>query len=854
MHRQPQLALSLGTAAFAVSFLVWGLMAPLAPQFQAQYGLTNTQVSILIAAPVLLGSVGRIPIGLLTDRWGGRRVFSALLVAQTVPLILAGAADGYGSLLLAAVFLGLAGAAFAVGVPFVSRWYPPQRQGLALGIYGAGNIGTALAALLATRLAAAFGTPWAFWALVPAVVVMAALFYGLGTDAPGPRPAGSGLVAALAAPRAWMLSICYFVTFGGFVAFGGYLTKLYVDVFALPRTDAAAGAALFVLVATAARPLGGWLADRVGGRAGLAAAFAAIAGAAVLLSLAPPLPWFRWVVLLLGAGFGLGNGAVFKLVPQLFPGRTGAVTGLVGAMGGLGGFFPPLLMGLFRDRLGTYTPGFTLLAAAAAAAWLLVPALSPPPAPWRLPRTDEAAARLERLFLERATAGAILVVGGLALAVYLGSGRLLHFDPALYGYAVATLVATFGLVLRVTAWLMRPATRRLLTRLVQLAGRRVVRLAQTPLPVPAGVGARRSGVPHPGGWVEAVRRQQERARRVAATPGGDPGLAPERRGGSEPQRGGGAAAAKAPPQRGDPGTAAQQPGPPAAGRPGLRAAWAMTVRHLLLNRFIFRRTGWRGLQHFLLMWGVIGSFAITLPLVFGWFRFDAVDEARYRVVLLGLPLFTMPVQGWLSGLFYHALSFFAVLTLAGTAMALVRRLWRKEARVDQRVEYDLFPLYLLLAVTVSGLALTVSHTWLAGASYPLLALSHQLTVVGLLLYLPFGKLWHVPLRVGNVATAVYHEVGAHLGEQPCVRCRKLYATRLQVRDVTEVLAETGLHLLAPDGRTYLHEYCPECRRVLRGLLYSRRQPRPGELGAEQPLVTPAQLPQAPGSVPPHLRA
>lgn len=818
-RREPGRALALGTTALAVSFVSWGLIGPLAPQIQSQFRLTNSQVSMLIAAPVLLGSLGRIPLGLLTDRWGGRRVFSLLLAGQAVPLALAGLAPGFGSFLAAAVLLGLGGAAFAVGVPFVSRWYPPDRQGLALGVYGLGNIGTGVAAVLAPWLAGAVGMRLAFWALIPMVLAAAAVFYRWGHDAPGRPTAPGGLAWVLGQPGAWLLCLFYFVTFGGFVAFGGYLPKLYADLFGLSRTAAGTGAAAFVLLATACRPLGGWLADRVGGRAALAGALAAVTGAAVWLSLAPALAGFRAAALVLGTGLGLGNGAVFKLVPELFPGRTGAVTGLVGAVGGLGGFFPPLLMGALGDRLGTYTPGFTLLAVTAAGVWLLLPALAPPPAPWRLPPTDRAAAELERRFLARAVPGGALAVAALLLAIYLGSGRLMHFDPALYGYAVATVIAALGVVLRVTAWLMRPAARTLLVRLVQLAGRRVAQRVGRVSPVAAGVGRRPAGEPHPGGWVAAGDRHAHP--RLSATPGGDPGLEPERH-----AEAAGAGSGPGPRRR--------------AGRPGLRAAAATLIHNWALNRFIFRRTWWRGTQHFFLMWGVLGSFAITVPLVFGWLHFEAVDESHYRVVAMGAPVLTMPVRGWLSGMFFHALSAFGVLTLIGAGMALWRRLRDKDARVDQRVEYDLFPLYLLLAVTVTGLALSVSHLWLAGAAYPFISVVHQVTVVALLLYLPFGKFWHVPLRLGSVAAEVYHEVGAHLGEQPCARCGKVYATRMQIRDVTGVMAETGLHLLAPDGRTYLHEYCPECRRVLRALLYTRRPPLPEERGAADPLPLPEQ--------------
>ncbi len=801
-HRSGALrALVLSTIALSVSFLTWTLLSPLAPGFQAAYGLSHTQISLVIAAPVLLGALGRIPLGALTDRYGGRRMFTAILALQAVPLLLMGFTGGYSALLGVAVLLGLGGAAFAAGIPLVARWFPPESQGLALGIYGMGNIGSALAALAAPRIAAAYGWPWVFWSFVPVTLLLAVVFYTMVRDAPGspprqapPRP------AALGRPLAWLFSFWYFITFGGFVAFGGYLPKLYTDLYQLTRAEAGLWASVFVIGATVIRPLGGWLADRVGGKQVMTGTLFGIAGLAALLTLALPLQPFRLVILGLGLLCGLGNGAVFKLVAQYFPDQTGAVTGLVGAIGGLGGFSPPLIMGALQDRLGTYTPAFALLAGAAAVGWLLVGALAEQPAPWQRPREQAALLRLEQVFASRAAMNAFLVTGVLAVLIYVGTDSLHHFDPALYGYAISAIVATIGLTIRITAWFMRPATRTLALRMAGQLLRKVNRRPGVANPIPTGVGRWFEGRHHPGGYLEARAH-------LPPVRGGDPGLQPER---EQP--------------RGKPG------------RPGLAAAGSTLVHNILLNRFIFRRGYWRGMQHFLLMWGVLGSFAITIPLVFGWLHFEAVGERYYTVVVFGQALFTMPVHGLLAGLIYHGLSTFAVLTLVGLTMAIMRRLLDKDARVDQRVEYDLFPLYLLLAVTVTGLLLTVSHVWLGGWGYPLISVVHQITVVFLLLYLPFGKLFHIPMRPLAMAADVYHEVGAHEGLLACARCRKIYATKQQIRDVVAVLRESGQSLLAADGRTYLAEYCPECRRVIRGVLYSRRLLRPEEAGAAQPLI------------------
>jgi MFS transporter, NNP family, nitrate/nitrite transporter len=356
-------ALALATLAFAVCFAVWGLISPLAPLFRDQYGLSTVEVGFLVAVPVILGSVARIPLGLLTDGFGGRAVFTALMLFLLAPLVLAGLTTSFATLLAVAFFLGLAGASFAVGVPFVVRWFPPERQGMALGVYGMGNIGTAVAALAAPSLASGFGWPVAFWGLLPVVLAMAALFWLLGRDAPGPRPSGSlaARLAPLRRPMAWVLSLFYFVTFGGFVAISVYLPTFLVDAYGLARGDAAARTAGFVVLATLMRPIGGVLSDRWGGARILNVGFLAVALLAIVLAFQPGMLVITVAFLGIAASLGLGNGAVFKLVAAAFPRETGTVTGLVGAAGGLGGFFPPILMGAVRDATGAYAIGFMLL-------------------------------------------------------------------------------------------------------------------------------------------------------------------------------------------------------------------------------------------------------------------------------------------------------------------------------------------------------------------------------------------------------------------------------------------------------------------------------------------------------------
>ena len=311
--------------------------------------MTTTQISVVIATPVILGSLFRIPIGLLTDRFGGRAVFTALMLVLIVPVL----------------FIGLAGSSFAVGVPFVNKWFPPHMQGLVLGIYGMGNIGSAIAAYAAPAIAAFYGWQWAFWVFILPLAAMAVVFWLLGRDAPatGPRPsvtAGISLFRREVMP--WVLSLFYFLTFGGFVALGIYLPKLLVDLFGFTPTGAGLRAAGFVVLATLARPVGGWLADRIGGSRTLAIVFAVVPVTALVMSLQPGPGLFRLAVLTTAVLLGVGNGAVFKLVAAYYPDKTGAVTGVVGAAGGLGGFFPPLVLGVVRDATGSYALGFILLA------------------------------------------------------------------------------------------------------------------------------------------------------------------------------------------------------------------------------------------------------------------------------------------------------------------------------------------------------------------------------------------------------------------------------------------------------------------------------------------------------------
>jgi NNP family nitrate/nitrite transporter-like MFS transporter len=358
-----RLQLALGTGAFAFCFAVFGSVSAMMPILKKNLNLDPVQVSIAIAIPVLLGSLGRIPLGMLTDRYGGRLIFSIVMACSIAPSILMGWVSEYWQLIACGFFIGIALASFSVGVGFVSGWYSAQKQGTALGIYGAGNIGQSLAAFGSPLLASALGFRWGFWTFGLALAVWLAVFVLKSENAPRRAPAKSvrEMLRPLADRMSWVLSLYYFLTFGGFVAMSIYLPTFLTDMFNLTPQDAGMRTAGFVVLATAMRPVGGMLADRIGGKKILMWVFPATAAMAVFMA-CPLMSTFTIGALGMAAAIGLGNGAVFKLVPEYFPQSVGSVTGLVGAAGGLGGFFPPLVLGAIRQSTGGFTWGFVLLA------------------------------------------------------------------------------------------------------------------------------------------------------------------------------------------------------------------------------------------------------------------------------------------------------------------------------------------------------------------------------------------------------------------------------------------------------------------------------------------------------------
>lgn len=346
---------------FDVSFMIWVLIGALGVFIAQEFALSATLKGLVVAIPILAGSLLRLPAGVAVARFGPRRVGAIGLVLTAVPL-LAGwlGAASLGGLVVVGLLLGVAGASFAVALPLASRWYPPRLQGLVMGIAGAGNSGTVVAAFLAPRLAERVGWHGVFGlALVPLALAFA-VYALLAKDSPT-QPAARPLreyLAVLRTADVWWFNLFYMVTFGGFVGLASFLPIFFHDQYGVSRVTAGNLTALCVLLGSFLRPVGGALADRFGGLRVLTILFAAVGVAMVGVGALPGLPMTTFLLCAGMSGLGMGNGSVFQLVPQRFRDEIGVVTGLVGAAGGLGGFLLPFLIGLLKDRAGSYGIGF----------------------------------------------------------------------------------------------------------------------------------------------------------------------------------------------------------------------------------------------------------------------------------------------------------------------------------------------------------------------------------------------------------------------------------------------------------------------------------------------------------------
>ena len=369
------LMLAVATIGFAVNFWAWALLSPLGPRFKDGLGLSSLQQALLVAVPVIVGSLGRIPVGALTDRFGGRVMMPIVSAAAIGPVLFIGLLghDSLAALLIGGFFLGIGGTAFAVGVPFVSAWFPPAQRGAAIGIFGAGMGGTAISALTTVKLVKAHGVETPFLITAGVLAAYAVLAAVVMRDAPGRQaptlPLTRRLAATLRLPLTWQASALYALAFGGYVAFSVYLPTYLKTGYSLAPDDAANRMAGFVLLAVVMRPIGGWLSDRIGSVRVITGALTVVVAGAAVQAFSPDLaPLGTIAFLAMAAALGAASGAVFALVAERAPaGTVGAVTGVVGAAGGLGGFVPPLLLGVLYGQYGSYGAGLALLSAVALA-------------------------------------------------------------------------------------------------------------------------------------------------------------------------------------------------------------------------------------------------------------------------------------------------------------------------------------------------------------------------------------------------------------------------------------------------------------------------------------------------------
>ena len=350
---------------FDVSFMVWVILGPLGPFIGEAFKLSATQKGFLTAVPLLGGSFFRPILGWSTERFGGRRTGLVGLTLTLVPLVIAWHfANSFASFLGLGLLLGIAGASFAAALPLASSWYPPEHQGLAMGIAGAGNSGTLMATLFAPRLAQAFGWRTVFaLAAIPVVLVWLFFFFN-AKDSPAPRRVRkwSEYASLLTIGDTGWFCFLYSLTFGGFVGLASYLSIFFHDQYHLTKVQAGDFTTFVVLFGSFLRPVGGVLSDCLGGYRML---LVLLGGACLCLGLIGTLPPVMLAAAFLAAAMGMlgmGNGSIFQLLPQRFPDRVGIMTGIVGAAGGFGGFLLPAVLGFMKDRTGSFGTGFAILA------------------------------------------------------------------------------------------------------------------------------------------------------------------------------------------------------------------------------------------------------------------------------------------------------------------------------------------------------------------------------------------------------------------------------------------------------------------------------------------------------------
>lgn len=358
--------------ASMIGFWGWTMIGPLAKYYTETYGLTEGQRSLLIATPVIVGALARIPVGALTDRYGGRIMFTIMLTLTGSMVLVTGLVGQMGNftlLLLAAFFLGIGGSIFAVGIPFASAWFEPHRKGLATGIFGMGMVGTACAAFFNPRMLNAFGYFETHLIMSAAALIYAVIVWLVIRDSPvmkarTPEPIMPKIVSVSKKLITWQLCFIYAVIFGAFVAFSNFLSTYMQNIYGYEAVAGGTFAAMFAVCAVLARPFGGVAADKFGGKLTTIIVFTAMAGLAVLIAFEPANTTINTLLHIVMAVFvGFGTGTIYGWLGKVVrPQDTGTVSGLVSAAGGLGGYFPPLIMGAVYTAHHNYFWGLMALA------------------------------------------------------------------------------------------------------------------------------------------------------------------------------------------------------------------------------------------------------------------------------------------------------------------------------------------------------------------------------------------------------------------------------------------------------------------------------------------------------------
>lgn len=372
--RKPSIQLTLQTASLVTGFMIWVLISSLIPSIKQDIPLTESQVSIITAIPVILGSLLRIPIGFYTDRFGARKLFMISFTVLLFPVFYVSVANSFIDLVIGGLFLGIGGAVFSVGVTSLPKYYPKEKQGFINGVYGVGNAGTAITTFGAPIIAQSLG--WQktaqLYLILLLIFIVFNFIFGDRKEVKVKQSMAEQLKSVCKNTTLWFLSLFYFITFGAFVAFTMFLPNFLVNNFNLDSVDAGIRTAGFIALATLMRPIGGLLADKFNSFIILMFTFIAVTLSAVILAFSPNIELFTVGCLAVALFVGIGNGTVFKLVPLYFSKQAGVVNGIVSAMGGLGGFFPPLVLTAVHNITGQYSIAFMALSEVALACLVIV--------------------------------------------------------------------------------------------------------------------------------------------------------------------------------------------------------------------------------------------------------------------------------------------------------------------------------------------------------------------------------------------------------------------------------------------------------------------------------------------------